>query len=332
MAGQVWSVDVLGGYMYSDELSDKLRVELLPAVKFRQLCDARDATEKGLNRGEDYNWNVYSRLATGGGELDETDAMPSTQFTITQQSLTVTEYGNSVPYTGKLDDLSKHPVEEIIKKVLKVDAKETMDGAAHAQFNLTGLTVTPTSGNSATAVTVEEGGCTITNNIAMGTDHVKAIVDAMKERNIPPYLGDDYYCIAWPTTFRAFKNDLEALAQYTETGFAHIMNGEIGRYESTRFVEQTHVAKGGAVDSTTWTFRNPDAWDNGLSDWAFFCGEDTVAEAICIPEEIRGKIPTDFGRSRGIAWYYLGGFGIVHPGSSADSYVNNRIMKWESAT
>ena len=331
MSGQVWSVDVLGGYMYSDELSDKLRIELLPAVKFRQLCDARDATEKGLSRGEEYNWNVYSRVADGGGELNEVDAMPTTNFTITRQSLVITEYGNSVPYTGKLDDLSKHPVEEIIKKVLKVDAKETMDGAAHAQFNLTGLTVTPASGNDASAVVFEEGGCTITNNIALGKEHVKSIVDGMKERNIPPYLGDDYYCIGWPTTFRGFKNDLESISFYTETGFAHIMNGEIGRYESTRFCEQTHVAKGGAVDSATWNFRTPDPWNNGLSDWAFFLGEDTVAEAIAIPEEIRGKIPTDFGRSRGIAWYYLGGFGIVHPGNPTDGYINNRIVKWESA-
>ena len=30
--------------------------------------------------------------------------------------------------------------------------------------------------------------------------------------------------------------------------------------------------------------------------------EDTVAEAIAIPEEMRGKIPTDFGRSKGVAW------------------------------
>jgi N4-gp56 family major capsid protein len=328
MAGQVWSVDVLGGFMYSDELSDKLRIELLPAVKFRQLCDARDAMEKGLNAGEAYNWNVYSRVATGGGTLVENQPMPETNFTITQNSLTITEYGNSVPYSGKLDDLSKHPVEEIIKKVLKVDAKETLDGGAHAQFNLTGLTVTPTS---ASAVTVEEGGCTLPNDDALSKEHVKVIVDAMKERNIPPYLGDDYYCIAWPSTFRPFKNDLEAIAQYVETGFRHIMNGEIGRYESTRFVEQTHVAKGGAVNSTTWNFRTPDLWDGGVSDWAFFCGEDTVAEAVAIPEEIRGKIPTDFGRSRGIAWYYLGGFGIVHAGSAADSYTNCRIMKWESA-
>lgn len=328
MAGQVWSVDVLGGFMYSDQLSDKLRIELLPAVKFRQLCDARDATEKGLNTGDAYNWNVYSRVAQGGGELNENQPMPETNFKVSQNTLTITEYGNSVPYTGKLDDMSRHPVEEIIKKVLKVDAKETLDGGAHAQFNLTGLTVAASTGN---AVTVEEGGCTVTNDVALGKEHIKNIVDAMKERNIPPYLGDDYYGIGWPTTFRTFKNDLEAISQYVETGFRHIMNGEIGRYESTRFVEQTNVAKGGAVDSTTWNFRTPDIWNNAKSDWVFFCGEDTVAEAIAIPEEIRGKIPTDFGRSRGIAWYYLGGFGIVHAGSSSDGYLNNRIMKWESA-
>lgn len=331
MSGQLWSVDVLGGFMYSDELSDKLRIELLPSVKFRQLCDARDGMDKGLNAGDLYNWNVYTRVQTGGGQLSETGPMPETNFKVRQAQLTVTEYGNSVPYTGKLNDLSRHPVEEIIKKVLKVDAKETMDGAAHAQFNLTGVTVSPTGGNSATAVTVEEGGCTITNAIAMNKEHVKSIVDAAKERNIPPYINDDYYMIAWPTTFRPFKNSLEAISIYVETGFRHVMNGEIGRYENTRFLEQTHVAKGGAVDSVTWNFRTPDPWNGGVSDWAFFCGEDTVAEAIVIPEEIRGKIPTDYGRSRGIAWYYLGGFGIVHEGSAAGGYHNNRIMKWESA-
>ena len=43
-------------------------------------------------------------------------------------------------------------------------------------------------------------------------------------------------------------------------------------------------------------------WDNAKSDVAHFFGEDTVAEAIVCPEEVRGKIPGDYGRSRGIAW------------------------------
>jgi len=189
--------------------------------------------------------------------------MPRTNFTIRQGTLSITEYGNSVPYTGKLDDLSKQPVTEIIHKVLKVDAKETFDGAAHAQFNRTVLRVSPSGGNSTTAVVVTTDGSTgvTTNNVALGKDHVKAIVDVMKERNIPPYLNDDYYAIAWPTTFRSMKNSLEALHQYIESGFRHIANGEIGRYEGVRFCEQTHVAKGGALDSTSWNFRTADAWN-----------------------------------------------------------------------
>ena len=329
MAGQVWAVDALGGFMYSDELSDVLRTALQPIVKFRQFCDARDATTKGLNRGEKYNWNVYSDVQEGGDQLDEQEAMPETNFTITQASLTVTEYGNSVPYTGKLDNLSKHPVREIIHRVLKHDAKKTLDGHAYNQFDATQLTVQATSGTSTTAVTFEEGGGTITNNVAMGKDHIKAIVDGMKERDIPPFEMDDYYAIARPTTLRPFKNELESIHQYVETGFTMIRNGETGRYESTRFCEQTHVAKGGAVDSTTYNFRTPDAWNNGKSDWMFIFGQDTVAEAIVIPEEIRGKIPTDYGRSRGVAWYYLGGFGIVHGDSS--NVAQARIVKWESA-
>jgi N4-gp56 family major capsid protein len=315
--------------MYSDELSDILRTSLQPIVRFRQFCDAKDATDKGLGKGDLFHWNVYSDVQDGGEELDELAAMPETNYEIAQGTLTVAEYGNSVPYSGKLDNLSKQPVSEIIHKVLKNDAKKTLDGAAHAQFNATPLTVTPTSGTSTTAVTFEEGACTITNNVAMGKDHIKAIVDGMKERSIPPYMNDDYFALGWPTTFRTVKNNLEDIHKYVETGFTKIMNGEIGRYEGVRFVEQTNIAKGGAVDSVTWTFRVADAWDNGLSDWAFFFGEDTVAEALVIPEEIRGKIPGDYGRSRGVAWYYLGGFGLVHgPDGDADQA---RIAKWVSA-
>lgn len=332
MAGQIWNVDALGGFLYSDQLSDVLRMALLPTVRFRQFADARDATEKGLHAGEDYNWNVYSRVEQGGGELVEQVEMPQTNFKIRQGTLKITEYGNSVPYTGKLDNLSKQPVTEIIHKVLKVDAKEVLDGAAHAQFNRTTLRVVPTGGTALDSVTLSTNGTpAATNDAPFTKEHAKAIVDIMKERNIPPYLNDDYYAAGWPTSFRRIKNDLEAIHQYIETGFRHIANGEIGRYEGTRYVEQTHIAKGGAADSTSWTFRTPDPWNNGKSDWIFFFGEDTVTEAIGIPEEIRGKIPTDFGRSRGIAWYYLGGFGLVH-GSTQDDALNARIVKWDSAT
>jgi hypothetical protein len=91
-----------------------------------------------------------------------------------------------------------------------------------------------------------------------------------------------------------------------------IKNGEIGRYENVRFVEQTNISKA--------------SWTNSKSDWIYFFGDDTVAEGIAVPEEMRGKIPTDYGRSKGVAWYYLGGFGLVHTAAS-----ETRIVKWDSA-
>ena len=70
---------------------------------------------------------------------------------------------------------------------------------------------------------------------------------------------------------------------------AAIAAGEIGRYENTRFVEQSFVAKGGANDSTTYDpyAGTADAWNNGLSSWGFLLGGDTVTEAIALPEEVR---------------------------------------------
>lgn len=313
MSGQVWVINTLGGYMFSETLSDVLRFSVQPQVKFRQFADVKDAAVQGKGKGDTFHWNVYSDVVTQGTTLVETSTMPETNFTVSQGTMTITEMGNSVPYTGKLDDLSKQPVTEVIQKVLKNDAKKAFDTASYAQFNATPLRVVPTGGTSTNAVTLTTNGtATGTNNVALGKEHIKAIVDMMKERNIPPYMGDDYICISHPTTLRKLKNDLEPVRQYTETGFSMILNGEVGRYENVRFIEQNNIPKA--------------TWVNGLSSWALFFGMDTVAEGVAVPEEMRGKIPSDFGRSKGIAWYYLGGFGIVHP-----EVAGARIVKWDSA-
>ena len=322
MAGQVWAVNSLGGYMYSRQLSNVLRMAVQPLVKFRQFADVRDASQQGKKKGDIFTWDVFSDVATAGGILVETNTMPETNFTITQGTLTITEAGNSVPYSGKLDNLSKFPVMELIQKVLKNDAVKTFDRLAWTQFNQTLLRAIPTAGTDTAAVTLYTNGTvTGTNSVAYNNAHAKSIVDQMKERNIPAYLGDDYYALAWPTTLRSFKNNLETIHQYSDTGFKLIMNGEVGRYENVRYIEQTNIAKGTGTDGITQT-----TWTRGVSDWIFFFGNDTVAEAIATPEEMRGKIPSDYGRSKGVAWYYLGGFGIVHTLAA-----NCRIVKWDSA-
>lgn len=147
-------------------------------------------------------------------------------------------------------------------------------------------------------------------------------VGVASDVKIRTYMGDEYMAIAWPTTFRQMKNDLESVYQYRDQGFQMIYNGEIGKFEGVRFIEQTNVSKG-KYNSSTRAFT---AWSQALSDWIFFFGEDTVAEAIVVPEEMRGAIPSDFGRSRGVAWYYLGGFAITQTQAA-----QARVVMWDSA-
>ena len=320
MAGQVWSVNTSGGYMYALNLSRQLRMAVQPIVKFRQFCDVKDAAHQGLHRGDTFHWNVFSDVGTQGSTLTETNTVPETSFTIAQGTMTITEAGNSVPWTGKLDDLSEQPVAEVIRKVLKTDAKKAFDNLASAEFNKAALRVAPTGGTSATEVTLTTNSvCTITNTLALSNNHVKSIVDVMKERNIPLTLAMIImHCMAYNFP-RISKMILKSIKQYVDQGFRMIMNGEIGRYDGVRFVEQTFKAKGSIGTAAT-------AWAQGKSDWVVFFGEDTVAEAVAVPEEIRGKIPGDYGRDRGIAWYYLGGFGIVHTQAA-----QSRIVIWDSA-
>jgi HK97 family phage major capsid protein len=155
MSGQLWSVSGDGGYLYSDQLSEIFRMTLQPATKFRQLCDAADATDQGLHRGATFRWNVGSNLSTQGRRLAETTPIPQTQGSITQKSLTVYEYGNSVPYTAKLDLLAKQDVVAWIDQMLKDDARKAFDIEAFLQFKNTLLRCNATSGTSTTAITLD---------------------------------------------------------------------------------------------------------------------------------------------------------------------------------
>lgn len=319
---QVWAVNTEGRYMYSDNLTNDLRVVLQPTLRFRQFADVKEESV-GLHRGEQFHWNVYGDLAgtnDNNGLLVETNTIPEDSFTITQGTLTIAEYGRAVPWTKRLDDSAYHPVREIVTNALKNHARKSFDSNAAAKIDTVPLRVVPTGGTSTTALTLTtDGTATLTNNVAFGKAHARLVSTTMRERDIPAFVGDDYYALARPSTFDTLKDDLESVRQYVDAGFGMIMHGEIGRYDGIRFVQQTHKGAGAVgTASTTWT--------NGLSDWIVFTGEDALTEGCAIPEEIRANLPQDFGRSRAIAWYFVGGWAIPHTVAA-----QGRTVIWDSA-
>lgn len=333
MAGQLFAVGSLGGYYSSFNLSKELRMGVKATSKFRQFADIKDAWGKVSRTGETFTWDTVPMLPRASRALAETNTMPMAQHTIIQGTLTISERGVSVGYTGKLESLAMFAVKQPIMKVLKDDASKDLDCLAWQEFNKTPLRFVSTSSADTAATLTTNSIATATNTVLISKINVRAIVDTMKGRNIPFYTSNDYYAIARPASLRLLKSDLESVHQYTPEGLTMIMNGEIGRYEDTRFVEQTTIPVGGAADSTTFDpFTNTgDAWGDGTKgDWVFFFGEDTVAEAIETMEEIRAKIPDDYGRSKGVAWYALLGYGLAHGFGGANSD-QARIVKFDSA-
>lgn len=334
MAGQLWSVNSLGGYFYSLNLSKELRMGVQATSKFRQFCDIKDAFGKVTRAGQTFTWDTVPMLTRGSRALTETNTVPQGNATVLQGTLTMNERGFSVPYTEMLESLSQFTVRQPIMKVLKYDATVDLDCLAWQQFNNTPMRFSATASADAASLYTNSS-ATLTQSAAMSTTNFKSMVDQMKGRNVPYYTESDYYAIARPLQLRGMKNTLETLSQYTNTGFGMIMNGEVGRsYENVRIVEQTTVPAGGARNSTTFDpfTDTADAWDalsgTGAADWMFIFGADTVCEAICTPEEIRAKIPDDYGRSKGVAWYALLGYGITHNATGATAQA--RIFKWDS--
>ena len=183
MAGQLWATDSLGGFLYALNLSNELRVALQPMSRFRQFCEPMDGD--GKQRGQTFTWDVYGNVQAAGGTLVETNTMPETNSLITQGTLTITEFGNSVPYSGKLEALAKFQVRKPVMQALRNDAVKVYDRAAWAQFDLCKLRVFPLLGTGSTLTLTTNGTMTGTNTAAFTNNHAKAVVDLMKERNIP---------------------------------------------------------------------------------------------------------------------------------------------------
>jgi len=298
MAGQEWGTASLGGNLAQAYLTKWFRTVSQPLTRFRQICDVKEAI--GKHRGDTFNWDIIANIATQGTQLAETSTIPATNFTVTKGTLTVTEWGNSIPFTRKLMELSQHDVKQIVRTSLANDMAKALDQDIMEQLSDACPLVFQQSAGTDTAnvVLYTNGTGTQTNATPLTYQHIINIVDTMKERNIPAFDGEDYVCIAHPSTFSALRSALVSVNQYTETGYKKILNGEIGRFGGVRFVEQTNVSK---VTPTT----------AAAMSWAVFIGGEAMIEAVSIPEEIIVKEITDYNRSHGLAWYYLGGFGLT---------------------
>ncbi len=324
MAGlQFWASNAQGGFFTNNRLSQQLRHGLVPLMKFRQFVDIKEGWGKGV--GDTLFYNKISKVDTAGGALVETNVMPENQYSIARGTIVLTEYGNSIPFTGKLEALSEFNVMDPTMKVLRNDMAEVLDKRAGLEFKrsqrkyicLTTLTGTLTSLADSTTATFASAGIARSSPKAF---HFKEVIDELKKRNIPKFDGENYVCIGSVAALRKLKDDTEWLdaAKYGDP--ERLFNGEVGRFYGCRFIEETNLLVN-TLGSAAGSFPK-------LGEAVVF-GAEAVIEGIAVPEEIRAKVTTDYGRSQGLAWYAILGYKKMF--KAADSGQDEHIIHITSA-
>jgi len=302
MAGQNWTVAADGGHFANPRLSAKLRFHNTSRYIFRQF--SRPEPGFGKQRGESIDFDKVSMAETQGGQIGEFQDIPETKFSIVKDSLSVTEWGNSIPWTGKLETLSEFNPSAPVQKVILNDQKKVLDEALAAQMTTNDIKYIATG--AATQAWDVDGTASTTATTQFNFFHLKEMVDAAKKgifgagntgRIIPPMSDGNYVLILSVTAARGLFDDPE----YQDAAhFAYprkLFNGEIDEITyNTRIVRSNNAAA-----------LSEDKGSNDIGE-ALLIGDDPVVEGVALPEELRYKLAVKYGRDKGLAWYFVGGF------------------------
>lgn len=307
MAGQLWATSTQGQLLYSPLLSKEVLEAAQPDLKIRQFVTTKEAW--GKNAGETFLIDKYGNIDTAGGKLSETSTIPAHSYRVYQATCTLYEYGNSIPFTRKYEDLSQVAVRAGVVTTLKNDLAKVIDSEIETHLDNCKIRYvgTATAGGAVTT----DGTATATCASSLNKYHVKEIIDYMYQTmKAEPWDGDNYMAICSADAKRGIYDDVESMLQYTKFP----ATGEFGRYYDCRFVKTNH-ALSNAIGS-----------GSAYGEAYFLGGPDAVFEAVAVTPIIIPKEVTDYQRSRGLAWYAIMGWVIAH---SADP--DNNVVKYDSA-
>lgn len=298
MANHQWQFDAPSGVYKNHELSSQIREAAVAESKFMQFVSPEP--NYGKKKGEAVTIIRVSNVdEPTDATLTEGVVMPEDEFSLSTVQITVSEYGRSIPYTSLSEDLAVFDIANKIQRKLMDQMKLTMDKACAAAFKTAKVKAIPTG---ISELTMDTDGTASSAGVAnLNYYHLEQIRDYMATTlHVPFYSGEEYIGLVSTKGCRGLKNDpkFEEWNKYTSADKK--MKGEIGKIESIRIVE---VNNPNALSGSKGT--------GSVQGEAVFFGADAVAMAVAEDPHLRAKVPTDYGRSKGVAWYGILAFGLI---------------------
>lgn len=290
---QTWGTLADGGYATVPELTNIVRMQSQEAQGLAQIANPPDEENLGKGSGDEVYYLFVKNISNTGGQLSETVPIPKGKVTVVRSSFKIAEYGNSIEWTGKLEDLARIDMTHPFMRALMDDLRKLENAAVYTQLISTDWKAYI---NHATNSTI-----TVTTN---GTPGGAALADAdwaalirlegeAEDRLIPYFDGERYVfatgqqCV---TKLRLDANVREMLRQ--DSGRA-LINGELGTVSNCRLVKDNY-----SIDKSA----GASAFNEGL-----LIGADAVQLQVGVPWEVRRQVG-DFGRDIGVAYYGIMGW------------------------
>lgn len=325
MATQSWAVSATGGYLGHAQLSKSVYYQAQQIMRWVQFADLDE--KFGANMGDTLLFDKIMDLDTRGGQLTETNPIPSTTHKIRQGTCIAYEWGNSLNFPEVLEHFAEIDPLDKFQRVITNDMAKVRDRMVKDEFANCKIKYTPTgtvSNPSATWATNGTVSATATRDL-MAWD-LREINEAMRSgvygsttiRPVPPFDGDGHYVFMGSVgAVRVLREDPDwkNAAYYGDP--ERLFNAEAGLFENFRVIEENHL-----LSRTLGT--------TSYKGEGFAFGEETVKLITVVPPELRRKIPLDYGRDRGIAWYSIEGVKLVWEYDSTNE-IDNRIVHITSA-
>lgn len=278
-----------------------LRSELL----FDQAADVQP-TQQAMP-GSGVTFTIFADIAAATSTLNEVTDVTPTALSDSQVTVTLNEYGNAVVTTAKLRGTSFLDVDVSAANIIGYNAGDSIDQVVRDVLAGGTNVVYGTGGasdpSSRTTVAAED---------IISANDVRKVVAQLRAANVATFNGS-YMGYIHPDVSYDFRSATDAAAWRTPANYVDpsgIYNGEIGQFESVRFIE-TPRAK---------VFTNASDGSGSTGTVDVYCthimGRQALAKAYstqdgngATPKIVRGNVTDVLMRLQPLGWYWLGGYG-----------------------
>lgn len=278
-----------------------LRSELL----FDQAADVQPVQQAMPGTG--VTFTIFSDIAAATSTLNEVTDVTPTALSDSQVTVTLNEYGNAVVTTAKLRGTAFLDVDSAAANIIGYNAGDSIDqvirevlaGGTNVVY-ATGGASTPTS-----RVTVQA-------EDIIAADDVRRVTAQLRAANVATFDGS-YMGFIHPDVSYDFRSATDASAWRTPANYVNpegIYNGEIGKFESVRFIETPRAKVFTDASNGTSTTGSIDVYATHIM------GRQALAKAYsvqdgngAVPKIVRGNVTDILMRLQPLGWYWLGGYG-----------------------